>query len=77
MPLVTSPINDSSSLNIFVFSLAIIFPSGLMPTLILLIPLINCSEIILEPINPPLEILSFDIAHLRFDSIGVFLISSS
>ena len=77
MPLVTSPINDSLSLNIFVFSLAIIFPSGLMPTLILLIPLINCSEIILEPINPPLEILSFYIAHLRFDSIGVFLISSS
>jgi hypothetical protein len=32
-------------------------PSGLMPTLIFLIPFVNCSEIILDPIKPPLEII--------------------
>ena len=77
VPLVTSPINNSVSLKIFVFSLAIILPSGFIPTLIWLMPFVNCSEIILNPIKPPLEILSFDIAHLRFDSTGVFLILSS
>ena len=57
--------------------LAIIFPSGLIPTLILATPLFNCLMIISEPIKSPLGILSLEIAHFKFASTGVLPLSNS
>ena len=77
VPLVISPICKSDWLNILVFSLAIILPSGFIPTLILLTPSVNCLLIIFDPIKFPLEARSLEIAHLRFASTGVLSLSSS
>ena len=70
VPLVTFPINLSFWSNIFVFSLAIAFVSGLMPTLIYSTPSSISFFIILDP--GKLELILFlDIAHFKFASIGL------
>ena len=57
--------------KIFVFSLAITFPSGLMPTLIFSEPLSNKFLILSQPLNPPNSFLFFAIAHFKFASTGL------
>ena len=77
VPLVISPISKLDSLYILVFSLAIILPSGFIPTLILFTPWFNCLVIISDPIKFPFKILSFEIAHFKFASTGVLSLLNS
>ena len=57
VPLVTRPISLLSVEKILVFSLAITLPSGLMPTLIFSLPLINKFLILSQPLKPPKSFL--------------------
>ena len=71
VPLVTKPISLSSFEKIFVFSLAITLPSGLMPTLIFSLPFVNKLLILSQPLKPPISFLFFAIAHFKFASTGL------
>ena len=71
VPLVTKPISSLLEEKIFVFSRAITFPSGLMPTLIFSLPFVNKFLILSHPLKPPDSFLFFAIAHLRFASTGL------
>ena len=71
VPLVITPISSPLSEKILVFSLAIIFPSGWIPTLIFCVPCSNSFLIVSKPLNPPSSLLFFGIAHFKFASIGL------
>ena len=70
VPLVIVPISLSLVEKIFVPSLAIIFPSGNIPTLILEVPLSRFSFIFFHPLKPPVSLLVFAIAHFKLASMG-------
>ena len=65
-----------SSLNIFVFALAITFDSGFIPTLNFFTPVSICFFIIFDPGYVP-SILYLDIAHFKLASTGVVSASIS
>ena len=70
VPLVTNPISLLSDEKIFVFSLAITFPSGFIPTLIFSLPFANKFFIFSHPLKPPTSFLFFAIAHFKLASTG-------
>ena len=71
VPLVITPISSPEDENILVPSLAIIFPDGLIPTLIFETPFFKSFCIFSQPLKPPSSLLLFEIAHFKFAWIGL------
>ena len=69
-PLVTNPISSLFDEKIFVFSLAITFPSGFIPTLIFSLPFANKFFIFSQPLKPPTSFLFLAMAHFKLASTG-------
>ena len=66
VPLVMMPISSPEDENIFVPSLAIILPEGLIPTLIFETPFCKSFFILSQPLKPPSSLLLLEIAHFKF-----------